>query len=98
MSKKLLVMAAAFIFSAIMVIFLYDLFGKDAPVVSVSARVLSQDMPTVISVEPASAPNDLDTLVTITGTGFMLGLSDTVVITQPAVWLGNLQLSEATWG
>jgi hypothetical protein len=97
MNKKLLALAATFISLASMVLFLFYLLEKDTSVASVSAQVLSQAMPTVTGIEPATASNDIDTLVTITGTGFTVGLSDTVVITHPAVWLGNVPLSDATW-
>ena len=39
-------------------------------------------------VDPASAPNDLDTPIVITGTGFTAGMT---------VTLGNTQLPDATW-
>jgi len=51
----------------------------------------------VIEVDPSLAPNDLDIPIVITGTGFTAGLSGTLVITPPAVYLGDTALGEVTW-
>jgi len=53
--------------------------------------------PTVTAIGPASAYNDLDTSVVITGTGFAAGLTGTLVITPPTVWLGSTRLTDAGW-
>jgi len=53
-----------------------------------SARAAPQDAPTVTAADPASAPNDLDMPIVITGTGFTAGLT---------VTLGNTRLPDATW-
>jgi photosystem II stability/assembly factor-like uncharacterized protein len=49
--------------------------------------------PTVIAVDPASAPNDLDAPVTITGTDFTTDLSGI----PPTVSLGSVALKNVTW-
>ena len=61
--------------------------GYAKPQIS-SARAAPQDAPTVTQVDPASAPNDLDTPIVITGTGFTAGMT---------VTLGNTQLPDAGW-
>jgi hypothetical protein len=53
-----------------------------------SARAASLDAPTVTQVDPASTPNDLDTPIVITGTGFTAGMT---------VTLGSTRLPDATW-
>jgi photosystem II stability/assembly factor-like uncharacterized protein len=50
----------------------------------------------VAGVAPDSAPNDLDTPIVISGTGFAI-ISTTQVITSPAAWLGGTQLASVTW-
>jgi photosystem II stability/assembly factor-like uncharacterized protein len=47
-----------------------------------------QVSPTVTQVDPASAPNDLDTSVVITGSDF---------ISTPAVYLGTMALADVRW-
>ena len=53
--------------------------------------------PTVTAVDPTGAPNDLDTPIVITGTGFSAGLSGTLVITQPTAYLGATSLEDVSW-
>ncbi len=53
--------------------------------------------PSVNGVTPASAPNDLDTAIVITGTGFTAGLSGTLVVTSPAAYLGSTILEDVSW-
>ena len=51
------------------------------------------------AVAPAAAPNDIDTLVTITGSGFaaVMDGTGTVVLTSPTVSLGGTALTNVTW-
>lgn len=53
--------------------------------------------PTVTGVSPATAPNDLNTSIVITGTNFTAELSGTQVLTAPLVYLGNIRLEEVGW-
>jgi photosystem II stability/assembly factor-like uncharacterized protein len=46
----------------------------------------------VTGVSPVAAPNDLNTPITITGTGFTTGLTGAQVLTVPQVHLGNSRL------
>jgi len=52
---------------------------------------------TVTAVDPAVAPNDIDTPIVIQGTGFTATLSGTEVITAPTVYLGDEGLTDVTW-
>lgn len=53
--------------------------------------------PTVTGVSPATAPNDLNTPIVITGTNFTVELSGTQVLTVPVVYLGNTRLEKVGW-
>ena len=65
--------------------------------VSEIALAAPLDALTVTGVNPTAAPNDLDTLIVITGTGFTAGLSGTVVITPPTVYLDSTPLQDLVW-
>ena len=64
---------------------------------ALAAPVEAGDAPIVTAVEPDEAPNDLDTPLVITGTGFTAQLSGTLVITQPTAYLGATALVDVTW-
>jgi photosystem II stability/assembly factor-like uncharacterized protein len=83
---------------AALLILLY-LLNRISSEVSKVALAAPGDDPTVTGVDPSSAPNDLNTPITITGSGFAAGLSGTLtlVITPPTVYLGDLALGEAGW-
>ena len=51
----------------------------------------------VLAIDPTSGPNDLDTAVTITGTGFIPDREGDTVIAPPLVTLGETQLKNVTW-
>ena len=53
--------------------------------------------PSVTAVAPTSAPNDIDTPVTITGADFSAVMSGTVVLTSPTVTLGSTPLTNVTF-
>lgn len=69
-------------------------------VVNTHARVHAADLqgldntPTVTDIQPNTAPNDLDTLVVISGTDFTAGMSGTQVITPPMVYLDSTESLE----
>jgi photosystem II stability/assembly factor-like uncharacterized protein len=75
---------------------LFSSFGRADPVSS-STPASALDAPLITQVNPSSAPNDLDTTIIITGTGFTAELSDTIVITPPRVYLGNAELNDVGW-
>ena len=54
------------------------------------------DAPSIQAVQPEAAPDELDTTITITGTGFTPALSGTQVLTAPVVRLGE-QLLDSVW-
>ncbi len=51
---------------------------------------------TVTDVDPDTVPNDLDTAIVISGTGFAV-ITGTHVITPPSVFLDETQLPDVTW-
>ena len=63
----------------------------------VLAALLQAIPPTVTSVVPDSAPNDMDTSIIVTGTNFTAGLSGTLVVTPPTVYLGDIPLEDVRW-
>jgi photosystem II stability/assembly factor-like uncharacterized protein len=57
----------------------------------------SVEAPSVTAIVPDSAPNDLDTPIVITGTGFIREVSDTSVITLPTISLNGAPLVDVGW-
>ncbi|MBN1139134.1 MAG: IPT/TIG domain-containing protein [Anaerolineae bacterium] len=53
--------------------------------------------PTLMTVSPNAAPNNLDVTLTLTGTGFQAVLSGTEVLTAPAVSLDGFDLPAVGW-
>ncbi len=75
-------------------------FGIDrasSHVFLLSGAAAPAETPTVNGVEPSTAPNDIDSPITIVGTGFTADLSGTLVITPPTVRLDNTVLSAVGW-
>jgi hypothetical protein len=66
-----------------------------------TASAVDPVAPTVSSVEPAAAYNDIDTQVTIAGAGFAVETSGSVVTTQPTAYLegtsGRVDLTDVTF-
>ena len=60
------------------------------------AEVGLRELLAVTDVEPDIVPNDLDTAIVISGTGFAV-ITGTYVITPPAVFLGEIRLPDITW-
>jgi len=61
----------------------------------VSASTLTD--PVIFALEPTSAPNNLDVTIAINGSGFDAGLSGTLVLTTPRVYLGDVLLDDMQW-
>lgn len=97
MNKKSLAPFATCSCLAILTLIFFLALVTDKSISPVAAQILPQENPTVISIEPATAPNDLDTIINISGTGFSATITNTQVISQPTVMLGNIQLNDATW-
>lgn len=75
---------------------LFGLMGDIGSGISTPALAAPLSL-TVTAVDPAVAPNDLDTPIIITGTGFTAELSGTLVITPPTAYLGNTAMEDVTW-
>ena len=82
--------------AAIAVLILFWLMGDTNFDISTPALAAPLSL-TVTAVDPAVAPNDLDTPIIITGTGFAAELSGTLVITQPTAYLGATALEDVRW-
>ncbi len=95
MKSKLFATAAA-VLAATLLVALLCLMGQGNPPV-LHLALAAPAAPTVTAVDPASAPNDLDTPIVIIGTDFTADMSGTLVITQPTVRLGNLALNDVGW-
>ncbi|GAG10651.1 unnamed protein product, partial [marine sediment metagenome] len=82
------------------VLILLGSVGSAIPSLSMSALAAPLEVitPTVASIDPSSAPNDIDTPIVITGTNFAAVLSGTEVITQPMAYLESTTLEQVTWG
>lgn len=78
------------LFMAIGLLFLFLVMMRSIAAASIA------DAPTVTAVRPDQSPNDLDTPVVISGTGFT-AISGTYVITPPLVYLGDTTLENVTW-
>jgi len=90
MKGKLFATAAAVLAAMIGLVALLCLMGQAGSSVLRAQQALAapRQAPTVTAVDPASAPNDLDPPIVITGTGFTAGMT---------VTLGNTQLPDAGW-
>ena len=89
MKKRVFPTVAAILISTTALVVLLCVLGRTSPGVSSPALAAPlQITPTVTLVDPASAPNDLDTLIAITGTDF---------VSVPAVYLGDTSLSDVEW-
>jgi photosystem II stability/assembly factor-like uncharacterized protein len=98
MKRKWFATVTAVLTSMAALLVLLCLMGRASPGVPgpALAAPLASD-PVVTDVEPSSAPNDLDTSIIITGTGFSAGLSGMLVITQPMAYLGDTALEDTSW-
>jgi hypothetical protein len=97
MERKQFATLIVILASTTALLLLFCLLGRtdsEAPGAALAALL---DAPTVMGVDPTSTPNDLDTSIVITGTGFTAGLSGTLVITPPLAYLGDTALEEIIW-
>lgn len=63
----------------------------------VRAAGVIADSPIITGVHPTFSYNDMNTAVTISGSGFDAVISGTTVITQPQAYLGEVPLTAVTW-
>lgn len=96
MKKRVFATAATVLISVAALLVLLCVLGRTGHSVPWSARAAPLN-PMVTGVDPSSAPNDLDTPIVVTGTGFSAGLSGTLVITQPMAYLGDTALEDVSW-
>jgi photosystem II stability/assembly factor-like uncharacterized protein len=99
MKNRILAVGATVLIAVVALITLFGTFDKIEMGMRSKALAapVASDPPVVSAVHPISALNDLDIPITITGTGFTAGLSDTLVITQPTAYLGDNALVDVTW-
>jgi photosystem II stability/assembly factor-like uncharacterized protein len=98
MKKRVFAPIAAILISMTMLLVMFWMLSKDGSDVAGPALAAPMQVsPVVTLVDPVSAPNDLDTPIVITGTGFTAGLSGTLVITQPIAYLEGTVLADVTW-
>ncbi len=94
MNTRWYAIGGAILASAIGVFALFLWLAQSHTALAVAAPA---DAPTITQVDPSSAPNDLDTPIIITGTGFTAGMSGSLVIMQPTVRLDGLALTDIGW-
>jgi photosystem II stability/assembly factor-like uncharacterized protein len=89
MKKQTFATVEVVLISSTALLVLLCLLEKISPGVSSPALAAPlQITPTVLLVNPTSAPNDLDTPIVITGTHF---------VSTPTVYLGDTSLDDVTW-
>ena len=99
MKKRWFVNAGTLVISLAALVVLLGVLGSTASAVANRgvATPLEIITPTVTSVDPEFAFNDLEASVIITGTDFTAELSDTLVLTSPTAYLGSAALTHVTW-
>jgi photosystem II stability/assembly factor-like uncharacterized protein len=97
MRTRLLAIVILTPFAALTLLFSFpDRAGAWVTQKALMANLLTS-APTVTGVSPATAPNDLNTPIVISGTNFTAELSGTQVLTVPLVYLGNARLEDVGW-
>ena len=96
MKHRVLIPLYPILFALILLITLFGFAGKTRNVVN-AAPLGATTSPIITSVQPDSAPNDVDSPIVIQGTGFTATISGTEVITAPAVYLGDTELADVIW-
>ncbi len=93
MKRKILTLTMS-IFSALMAITaLFWFAGETRAAVNKDLEGLA-----ITTIQPNTAPNDVDTPIVIQGTGFTATISGTEVITAPTIYLGETELADVLWG
>jgi photosystem II stability/assembly factor-like uncharacterized protein len=97
MDKKLLALGITIglAFTILLTMFLFVNEAQAITVNHVPTTPLAD--PIIISVNPETSPNDVDTSILIYGTGFTATISGTQVITTPLVYLGEDALPNVFW-
>ncbi|RPI28078.1 MAG: hypothetical protein EHM70_17120 [Chloroflexota bacterium] len=100
MKSKLLAISWVLIaptISVIVLLFFLKSTGQSLVGSALAANNQESAPPLVTGIHPGSAPNDLDTTIVITGSGFTAVLSGAQVITTPVVAIGNNALLDVSW-
>ena len=97
MKSRTFATATIVLISTTLLLVLVAATGRARSEVAQRTSAIPLDAPIITQVDPSSAPNDLDTTIIITGIGFTAEFSDTVVMTPPVVYLGNVALSDVSW-
>lgn len=95
MKTRRLIVAIAVLVAVISIFALF--FGVERADSDAPDALAADDIPMVTGVAPNSGPNDLDTPIVITGTGFAAVLSGDLVVTPPTVRLGDRVLLDTGW-
>lgn len=95
MKTRRLIVAIAVLVAVISIFALF--FGVERANSDAAGALAADDIPMVTGVAPNSGPNDLDTPIVITGTGFAAVLSGDLVVTPPTVRLGDRVLLDTGW-
>lgn len=91
MARKQLSLLVIVLTSATAILLWFSVLDSMSHAFAENAHAAPLDAPVVMGVAPASAPNDLDTLIVITGTGFTDGVSGTLAS------LGSNSLTDVSW-
>jgi photosystem II stability/assembly factor-like uncharacterized protein len=87
--KRWFAVVGVFLVSMVALVVMLCVLGSDRAGASASAQAAALALqPTVTEVDPSSTPNDLDTPIVITGTGF---------VAVPEVYLGDTSLDDVEW-
>jgi len=98
MKKRLFATVTVFLTSTTALLVLLVQLGGASPNVSrPTLAAAALQAPTVTSIDPTSAPNDLDTPIVISGTGFLPELTGTLAMPPAMAYLGAAELEEVTW-
>ena len=91
MARKQLSLLVIVLTSVTVLLLWFILLDKTVHHLSENAQAATLDAPVVMGVTPTTAPNDLDTPIVITGTGFTDGVSGTLAT------FGSSSLADVTW-
>lgn len=99
MNKRLLLIVMTILTAMTAVLILLGSVGSAIPSLSVSAHAAPLEVITltVTSIDPTSAPNDIDTPIVIAGTGFLPALTGTLTTPPAMAYLGAAELEDVTW-
>ncbi|MBN2390140.1 MAG: IPT/TIG domain-containing protein [Anaerolineae bacterium] len=98
MDRRILICLASVLIAMTVLLGLNRIIGKGSfgnntsPVLAATKAI-----PTIAELSPTSSPNNYNTTILITGTGFIGWMSETQVIAPPAVYLDDILLEDRGW-